>query len=236
MIMTAEEQPLSSTADCLGVFAKYWEPGRVKTRLAKSIGNEKAARIYEACVAATVARLSAVHCTRVLSYWPDDRRTRSAFRSAEAQGWALVPQTEGDLGERMAGYFFQQFSAGTDRVVLLGTDSPNVPLVEVQEAFEHLKTVDVVLGPTDDGGYYLVGAANRVPPIFGNIPWSTPEVLPRTIASLEKSGFSYTMLDPWYDVDEIYDLHRLIEDLRDECETEPALQVLLKHVVEVIES
>lgn len=234
--MTNDEHELSSTDDCLGLFAKYWEPGRVKTRLARSIGNEKAARIYEAFVAATVARLSAIHCTRVLSYWPNDRRTRSAFESAEAQGWSLVPQTEGDLGERMAGYFIQQFSAGTDRVVLLGTDSPNVPLVEVQEAFEHLKTSDVVLGPTDDGGYYLVGAAKRVPPIFADIPWSTPEVLPKTIACLEKEGFSYTTLDPWYDVDEIYDLHRLVEDLRDECEAEPALQVLLKHVVEVIES
>ncbi len=234
--MTNDEHVLSSTDDCLGLFAKYWEPGRVKTRLARSIGNEKAARIYEAFVAATVARLSAIHCTRVLSYWPDDARTRLAFESAEAQGWSLVPQTEGDLGERMAGYFIQQFSAGTDRVVLLGTDSPNVPLIEVQEAFEHLKTCDVVLGPTDDGGYYLVGAAKRVPPIFADIPWSTPGVLPKTIACLEKEGFSYTTLDPWYDVDEIYDLHRLIEDLRDECEAEPALQVLLTHVVEVIES
>ncbi len=178
--MTSDEHVLlstglSSTGDCLGLFAKYWEPGRVKTRLARSIGNEKAARIYEAFVAATVARLSAIHCTRVLSYWPNDAKTRLAFESVEAQGWSLVPQTEGDLGERMADYFIQQFSAGTDRVVLLGTDCPNVPLVEVQEAFEHLKTSDVVLGPTDDGGYYLVGAAKRVPPIFADIPWSTPE-------------------------------------------------------------
>ncbi len=234
--MTTTKPSLSSAADCLGIFAKYWEPGRVKTRLARSLGNKKAAKIYEAFVAATVARLSAVHCTRVLAYWPDDSRTRVAFESAEAQGWSLVPQTEGNLGERMAGYFIQQFAAGTERVVLLGTDSPNLPLVEVQEAFEHLKTSDVVLGPTDDGGYYLVGAANRVPPIFEEIPWSTPEVLPKTITCLEKAGLSYTMLDPWYDVDEIYDLHRLVEDLSDEREAEPALQVLLKHLLEVIES
>jgi len=234
--ITTEKAALTSTGDSLGLFAKYWEPGKVKTRLARSLGNEKSARIYEAFVAATVARLSAIHCARVVAYWPDDPRTRTAFESAEAQGWSLVPQTEGDLGERMAGYFFQQLTSGTERVVLLGTDSPNVPLVEVQEAFEHLKTSDVVLGPTDDGGYYLVGAAKRVPPIFSNIPWSTSEVLPKTIACLEKAGLSYTTLDPWYDVDEIYDLHRLIEDLREHCETEPALEVLLRHVLEVIES
>ena len=233
--MTHDAPNSSSAADCLGIFGKYWEPGRVKTRLARSLGNEKAARIYEAFVAATVARLSAIQCTRILCYWPDDQRTRSAFELAAASGWSLVPQTEGDLGERMAEYFIQQFSAGVDRVVLLGTDSPNVPLVEVQEAFEHLKTSDVVLGPTEDGGYYLVGAAHRVPPIFAEIPWSTPEVLPKTIACLEKAGLSYTTLDPWYDVDEIYDLHRLVEDLRDDGDEEPALHVLLRHILEVIE-
>ncbi len=233
--MTNEEPKISSAGDCLGIFAKYWEPGRVKTRLAQSIGNEKAAQVYEAFVAATVARLSAIHCTRVLSYSPNDSKTREAFEAAESNGWSLVPQTDGDLGERMAGYFQQQFSEGVDRVVLLGTDSPNVPLVEVQEAFEHLKTSDVVLGPTEDGGYYLVGAAKRVPPIFAEIPWSTPEVLPKTIACLDNEGLSYTTLDPWYDVDEIYDLHRLVEDLRDESETELALQVLLRQILEVIE-
>ena len=231
--MTREEN--HSHGDCLGVFAKFWEPGQVKTRLAKSIGNEKAAWIYEAFVETTIERLSAIPFTRILAYEPDNERTRSAFGYAEGGGWACVAQSEGDLGERMGGFFIEQFRGGEERVVLVGTDSPNLPLVEVQEAFEHLKTSDVVLGPTDDGGYYLVGAAKRVPPIFGDIPWSTPEVLPRTIKCLEEAGLSYTTLDPWYDVDEIYDLHRLIEDLRDQCESDPALQELLVRVVEVIE-
>ena len=233
--MTDQEIP-SAAENCLGIFAKYWEPGRVKTRLARSIGNEKAARIYQAFVAATVARLSTIHCTRVLAYWPADRKTRLAFEAAELTGWSLVEQTEGDLGERMAGYFIQQFTAGVERVVLVGTDSPNLPVVEVQEAFEHLKTTDVVLGPTEDGGYYLVGAAKRVPPIFADIPWSTPEVLPKTIDCLDKAGLSYTTLDPWYDVDEVYDLHRLIDDLQGDCGGELALEVLLRNVLETIEA
>jgi len=229
-----ELKPATGT-DCLGVFAKFWEPGRVKTRLAKSLDPEKAATIYEAMVETTVERLSAISATRILGYAPDDERTRMGFRYAEGRDWSLVPQSEGDLGERMGSFFIEQFQAGVERVVLVGTDSPNLPLVEVQEAFEHLKTCDVVLGPTDDGGYYLVGAAKRVPPIFGNMPWSTPDLLPRTIRCLDDAGLSYTTLDPWYDVDEIFDLHRLIEDLRDERDLEPPLQELLNRVLEVIE-
>jgi len=230
-----EHLPGQAPAQRLGVFAKYWEPGKVKTRLATSLGDAKTARIYQGFVAATIARLTTIDAGRVLAYSPADGQTRAAFQGVDIGGWSLAPQGAGDLGQRMAAYFDQQFRAGAERVVLLGTDSPNVPLVEVQEAFEHLKTADVVLGPTEDGGYYLVGAARQTPPIFDNIPWSTVEVLSATRACLEQAGISYTTLDPWYDVDEIFDLHRLLEDLRDESKAEPALDVLLKHVLEVID-
>ena len=223
-------------SQCLGLFAKYWEPGKVKTRLARSIGDVKAARIYETFVAATIARLSAVESHHVIAYAPDDQATRGAFETADIDGWSLAAQSQGNLGDRMADFFEKQFCAGAERVVLVGTDSPNLPLVEVQEAFEHLKTSDVVLGPTDDGGYYLIGAANKTPPIFSEIPWSTPQVLPATIERLRQLGISYTQLDPWYDVDEIYDLHKLIEDLRDEREAEPALDVLWNHLQKVLET
>ena len=233
--MIAEAQHNAVPNDCLGVFAKYWEPGQVKTRLASSLGAVKAARIYEAFVAATIARLSALEVKRVLAYSPDNAQTLAAFEAANIDGWSLVAQQEGDLGQRMSAFFEQQFQAGAERVVLLGTDSPNVLLVEVQEAFEHLKTADVVLGPTEDGGYYLVGAAGSVPPIFADIAWSTPQVLPATIEHLQKKNIRYAQLDPWYDVDELFDLHRLLDDLRDGCEEEPALEILLQHVLEVIE-
>lgn len=234
--MVDSQPEMPSSGDRLGVFAKYWQPGKVKTRLATSLGDVKAARIYEAFVAATIARLSAIDCQKMLAYSPADDATRAEFEAANATGWALMPQADGNLGQRMATYFDEQFASGAERVLLLGTDSPNVPMVEVQEAFEHLKTADVVLGPTSDGGYYLVGAANQTPPIFADIPWSTSEVLTATTARLEDAGISYAQLDPWYDVDELFDLHQLIEDLQDEYENEPSLAVLLNHILEVIES
>lgn len=233
--MNDDQQPANSS-DCLGVFAKYWQPGKVKTRLATSLGEHKAARIYEAFVAATIARLSAIECSRVLAYSPAEAPIREKFEAVSMCNWQLQPQSSGDLGERITAFFDGQFAAGAQRVLLLGTDSPNVPLVEVQEAFEHLKTSDVVLGPTSDGGYYLVGAARETPPIFENISWSTSQVLPETVRRLDQAGISYTQLDVWYDVDELFDLHQLVEDLRDDHKDEPSLEVLLKHVLEVIEA
>jgi len=220
---------------CLGLFAKYWEPGKVKTRLAASVGDVKAARVYKTFVAATIARLSAIESQHVLAYSPDDDATHAAFTAADLNGWSLTAQSAGDLGNRMADFFENRFNEGAESVVLVGTDSPNLPLIEVQEAYEHLKTCDVVIGPTEDGGYYLVGATRNTPPIFDDIPWSTPEVLPTTIERLNQADISLAQLDPWYDVDEVYDLHRLIEDLRNESRAEPALQVLLNHLLEILE-
>ncbi|MEM8946374.1 MAG: TIGR04282 family arsenosugar biosynthesis glycosyltransferase [Planctomycetota bacterium] len=234
--MTDKFSTDSDLTDCLGVFAKFWEPGKVKTRLAESLGHTKAARIYEAFVAATIARLSSLESHRVLAYTPNDAVTRTEFEAAGISGWKLMPQSEGNLGDRIASFFDQQFAAGAQRVVLLGTDSPNLPLIEVQEAFEHLKTADVVLGPTSDGGYYLIGAKEATPPIFSDMPWSTRDLLSTTVTRLDETGVDYVQLDPWYDVDELFDLHQLIEDLRDERENEPSLEVLLRHVLEVIES
>jgi len=236
--LITKNQSVDLSSQRLGVFAKYWEPGKVKTRLAAALGDIQAARLYERFVAATIARLMAIDAHRVLAYSPADEPTYKAFAAANLDGWTLEPQCTGDLGQRMAAYFDQQFAAGADRVVLVGTDSPNGPLVEVQEAFEHLHTADVVLGPTEDGGYYLIGAKSATPPIFVDMPWSTPDVLPTTIKKLEQADIAYDTLDTWYDVDEIFDLHRLIEDLRDDCqeEIEPALEILLNHILQVIES
>ncbi|HCK41754.1 MAG TPA: glycosyltransferase [Planctomycetaceae bacterium] len=220
----------------LGLFAKYWEPGKVKTRLARSLGEVKAARVYETFVAASIARLSVVDCCHVLAYSPSNETTRAAFTAADIPGWSLAAQAEGDLGCRMSHFFDSQFNKGAKSVVLVGTDSPNLPVVEVEAAFEHLETSEVVIGPTEDGGYYLVGAVQKTPPIFANIPWSTPEVLTSTLEQISLAGLSYTLLDSWYDVDEIYDLHRLIEDLQDDLQEEPALRVLLNQILEVIES
>ena len=195
-----------------GVFAKYWQPGEVKTRLAQSVGGEAAAAIYRAFVMAITHRFETIAEDRMLVYWPVE--SASAFK-AIAPFWRAEAQSAGDLGTRMTAYFQQAFDDGCDRVLLIGSDSPNLPTEYVQQAFTSLAHDDVVLGPTSDGGYYLVGARGKGPNIFENIAWSTPAVWEQTQRNVRRAGLSCHELPPWYDVDDLQDLVRLSKDLQD---------------------
>ncbi len=121
----------------------------------------------------------------------------------------LVPQAVGDLGVRLATFLSAELAAGAGSVVILGSDSPTVPLDYVEQAFAELERADVVLGPATDGGYYLVGCARRLPPIFDGIAWSGPDVLGQSVARLSDSAWRLALLPPWYDVDTLEDWQML---------------------------
>ena len=164
----------------LGMFAKYWEPGRVKTRLAAAIGDQAAQQPVPAVRAdAVAATCRSSPSGAVLAYTPAERRTE--FESLSPDGWLLAAQADGDLGQRMQDYFADAFRRGATRVVLIGSDSPNLPVDYVNDAFQQLDKYPVVLGPADDGGYYLVGAAGSVPPIFKGIEWGSSQVWTQTV-------------------------------------------------------
>ena len=206
----------------LGMFAKFWRPGKVKTRLAVDIGADAASRLYRNFLETLLCRLESAAARREVVYAPSDARsafetlvqTTVSSRREPRLAWQLTPQCQGDLGERMRSYFDNAFDRGMRRVVLIGSDSPTLPLARIHEAFEQLSHHPVVLGPSEDGGYYLVGARQKAPPIFDSIDWSTPEVWPQTVARLRKHRLSYAELAPWYDVDGLDDLHRLRDELR----------------------
>jgi len=202
-------------AEALGLFAKYWQPGKVKTRLASSLGPERAASIYREFVFSMLSRLSVAADERVLAFSPEDRVDDFAEPTFACwpKSWRLEPQSDGDLGTRMKNFFAKRFAEGYEQVVLLGTDSPNVPVDYVAQALRELQSHDVVLGPSEDGGYYLVGARRQVPAIFEGIPWSTPKVWQVTTDALRLAGNSFATLPPWYDVDERADYERLIVEL-----------------------
>lgn len=197
--------------DCFGVFVKYWEPGKVKTRLAATLGDEATAEIYRQFVLTLIRRFSRTGDERVLCFAPDDRA--AAFREVAGSDWFVKPQSSGNLGERMIGFFDSHFRNGAERVVLIGSDSPTMPTEHVESAFRLLSETDVVLGPTEDGGYYLIGASRDVAGIFEEIDWSTPQVWDQTIARLCELQLSYESLPQWYDVDERADLLRLRDEL-----------------------
>lgn len=205
----AEERRLR--VNCFGMFAKYWQPGKVKTRLAGGIGAVSAARVYESFVVALTSRFRAVADCRILCFSPRERRKE--FTELAEPHWTAVPQAEGGLGERMSVFFSEAFQSGADRVVLIGSDSPTLPRENIAAAFELLAENDVVLGPTPDGGYYLIGARRTTPPVFEDVAWSTPDVLAQTIERFRAAELTYEQLPSWYDVDELADLHRLRDEL-----------------------
>ena len=208
------------SSTCLGLFAKYWQPGHVKTRLAGSLGADNSAAIYRRMVETVLHRLGRVGGDHLLAYTPADRSGQ--FEAILPTGWRMEPQSGSDLGSRMGGYFFRRFAEGYERVLLLGTDSPDLPLAHIRTALDSLATHDVVLGPTEDGGYYLVGASRRVPPIFGPLPWGTPDLWRATVAALGSTDLAFQALDAWYDVDQEADYHRLVTRIAESKDAELA--------------
>lgn len=213
-----------------GIFAKHWEPGRVKTRLARELGQVPAAELHRHFVETLLLRFAAVADRQVLCYSPP--AAAAEFAALPLDRWKLLPQADGDLGARLRHYFETAFATGARRVVLIGSDSPNLPAAYVAEAFESLQTHPVVLGPSADGGYYLVGAAGGVPPIFDDIAWSTPQVWTQTVTCLRSAGIPFHALPAWYDVDEPADLRKLAAELAEATEQDEQLTRLASFVAD----
>ncbi len=196
----------------LGVFAKRPDPGRVKTRLAAATSPAWAARLADALLRDTLDRLAALPLRRALAYDPPD--AADFFANLAAERFELEPQAPGDLGQRLEAFVRARLAEGAERVVSVGTDSPTVPVAWIIQAVELLDSADVVLGPATDGGYYLIGCARRVPPVFAGVSWGGPTVLAETVARLAAPAWRLALLPPWYDVDTLADWHTLRGHIR----------------------
>jgi hypothetical protein len=192
-------------SDRLLVFVKAPRPGAVKTRLAAALSDDGAARLYRVLADEEIRRTAprAGEYDRTFFFAPEDARP-------EIERWlpgeTLEPQQGQDLGERMSRAFTSAFDAGARRVVIVGTDVPECEREHVREALRSLDDHDVVLGPTHDGGYYLIALSQPRPALFKSIPWSTPSVLPATAERAGVLGLSVRMLDPLRDIDTVDDL------------------------------
>jgi rSAM/selenodomain-associated transferase 1 len=174
------------------------ESGPVKTRLAPAFRPAAAAVLYRGFVEDLCAALGA-RFRLVLACTPS---TRSPFFDHLAARYRLerLPQGEGDLGARMRRAAVAGLAIAR-RVVVIGSDAPTLPPEFVARAFAALRTHRVVLGPSLDGGYYLVGMRTPVPPIFARMRWSDAGVLARTLRRLARARIPYALLPCWYDVD-----------------------------------
>jgi rSAM/selenodomain-associated transferase 1 len=187
----------------LAVFAKEPVPGQVKTRLAAETDPAWAAAVADAFLRDLVERLAAVDAERMLAYAPAG--AEGYFAALAADHFSLWPQGPGDLGQRMHRLVNARLQAGAEAIVVLGSDSPTLPTSFIEEAYRQLARADVVLGPAADGGYYLVGCARRVPPVFEGIAWGTSRVLLDSVRRLAGTAWRLAVLPPWYDVDTLDD-------------------------------
>lgn len=195
------------------VFAKAPRPGNVKTRLARALGPETAAAAYRRMGRLIVDQLTGAPAETVVCFDPPDaedevRRWLDPARSDS--GGPLperryVPQGGGDLGARMARMFDLAFDGGGP-VVIVGTDAPAVDAGSIGRAIDALETADVVLGPSSDGGYYLMALREPCPELFRSIPWSTSGVLRKTAERVRRMGLEATYLEVESDIDTVEDL------------------------------
>ena len=198
----------------LAVMAKAPRVGTVKTRLCPPLRAVEAAELARCFLLDAVERSAAVAGVRpIVAYAPVE--ARPDFETL-APGFALVAQRGDDLGERQGALIEDILALGHDAALLIGTDSPTLPPETIDEAVSLVMApnVDVVFGPTEDGGYYLVGVRAPCPALFEAMPWSTSAVLSLTLDRARRSGLRAVCLPTWYDVDTGADLARLESDLR----------------------
>jgi rSAM/selenodomain-associated transferase 1 len=195
----------------LGVFAKWPSPGQVKTRLVAATSDAFATRVAAALLADTLDRLTHLIARRLLAFAPPE--AEGSFAELARGRYDLSPQGPGDLGERLERFVAARLGEGAGPVVVVGTDSPTLPSVLVERAFEELRHADVVLGPATDGGYYLIGCRRLHPALFSAIDWGGACVLRQTIERLADPAWSLAVLPPWYDVDDLQDWQMLVGHL-----------------------
>lgn len=193
--------------DHLIIFTRYPEAGKTKTRLIPALGAEGAAQLQQQMTEHTLRCVRELALTYPLSveirFTGDDRTLMQAWLGTDL---TYQLQEEGDLGERMSCTFQVAFEQGAERVIIIGSDCPDVDDLKLREAFQTLQQHDLVLGPAIDGGYYLIGLRQFIPQLFFNIAWSTSVVLQQTIAIAQSLSLNVAYLTPLADVDYPEDL------------------------------
>lgn len=189
----------------LVIFAREPVPGRVKTRLAKDVGIAAAAALYDLMLRHVVKSVISTQYDIVICKTPE---SGGACFEGIAPGAVIRDQPEGDLGEKMSGVFKAEFARGYRRICIIGTDCPGITSSGILRAFELLGNFELVLGPSCDGGYHLVGLSVFHPELFEDIAWGTDDVLSGTLEIARSLGIDYGCLAVMADIDEIAGLKR----------------------------
>ncbi len=210
-----DPKPMSEPQERLILFTRYPVPGRTKTRLIPALGAEGAAALQRRLTLRTLRAAESLRRARGTDFQIHfEGATESAMQHWLGDRFSFFTQPEGDLGRRMALAFDSSFRAGRRATVIIGADCPGLTTEVLEKAFACLRDHPVVLGPANDGGYYLIGLRQAVPQLFTELAWGTDKVLDASLKILEQSGLTPFLLDPLADIDRPEDLtiwRRLVE-------------------------
>ena len=201
---------MQHNSNALIVVAKRPAPGKTKTRLSPPLTPELASALYECFLLDTLDQMRQVNDTlHVIAYLDE-----CGYFQRLAPDFELIPQEGEDLGERLDRALTSYLSRGYQRVVIMDSDSPTLPPIYLSHAFHALSDgADVVLGPCDDGGYYLIGLRKPAPRLLREVHMSTPAVAAETIALAKEENLNLVTLPTWYDVDDAASLSRLRQEI-----------------------
>lgn len=194
------------------VFTRYPEVGKTKTRLIPALGAAGAATLQRQMTEFTLKQVEKLVQRRQgglnslsveIRFAGGDRTLMQDWLGSR---WSYQPQATGDLGEKLQQAFQAAFEAGSQRIVTIGIDCPELDAVTLAQAFQALQEHDLVLGPATDGGYYLIGLRSLMPELFSGVDWGTERVFQQTMAVAESKGVAIATLTPLTDVDRPEDL------------------------------
>lgn len=221
----------------LGVMARAPVPGRCKTRLSPPLSPAEAAALYSSMLQDSFSAYARVQATRLVAMVAPENNGPEILRQLAPSPWEIVMQQGEDLGARLA-HAFATLGEDGDAVALVDSDSPTVPVAPISRALADIEgTQRALVGPCDDGGYYLIGLGSVQPgslEILAGIPWSTPRVMEVTRARCEALGLALDELPTWYDVDDASSLERIKRELQREPARAPRTAAWIRdHASEV---
>jgi uncharacterized protein len=217
----------------VAVMAKVPGTVLVKSRLHTVLSPDQASALYRCFLLDRLEGLATVSdIERVVAFTPPD--AGEAMAALVPTGYRCVPQEGADLGERLAGLLATLLAEGHAGAIAIDSDSPTLPMAYVAAAAQILEraAADVVIGPAEDGGYYLIGVIAPQPRLFEDVAWSTASVLATTLMRVKELGLRAHLLPPWFDVDTADDLRRLRNEMKADGCGAPRTSVFLRRLYE----
>ncbi len=201
---------------CLVLYVKYPEPGNVKTRLGRDIGEHRASELYRDMAERVLTEIYPLGQSYDLRIYCDPTRDIASYKAWLGTQLQLCLQQGDSLGDRLQTTVQEVFALEYEQVIIIGSDCLGLDEDIMNTWFSHLDQRDIVIGPALDGGYYLIGMTQAHVELFDQIPWSTDAVLDATLARVEHQGLSHLLLEKRIDIDTLDDLTAFRETLNEE--------------------